>query len=169
MFDLYFNHATCFENLVISTLVWTIRPYESRHFEIFGVLLYKKVEEVLGYIQQVVNYQGSPKKVLFIKTIFLDETSLWIVWVIVVLPPAQEYLTHMEMSLLWMEDRKMRSPDPTSSMICFFVCLELIILLDNLSLIWRHHHYQWRASNSDLCSALMGIEQWGFFSVPHLL
>ena len=31
------------------------------------------------------------------------------------------------------------------------------------------HHYRWRAANSDLCSACMAIEQWGFFSVPHLL
>ena len=29
---------------------------------------------------------------------------------------------------------------------------------------------RWRASNSDLvCSALMALEQWGFFSMPHLL
>ena len=28
---------------------------------------------------------------------------------------------------------------------------------------------RWRAANFDLCSALMAIEQWGFFSVPHLL
>ena len=27
----------------------------------------------------------------------------------------------------------------------------------------------WRDANFDLCSALMAIEQWGFFSVPHLL
>ena len=26
-----------------------------------------------------------------------------------------------------------------------------------------------RAANFDLCSALMAIEQWGFFSMPHLL
>ena len=37
------------------------------------------------------------------------------------------------------------------------------------SLIWRRHHCRWRAANFDLCSALMAIEQWGFFSVPHLL
>ena len=30
-------------------------------------------------------------------------------------------------------------------------------------------HYWWRAANFDLCLALMAIEQWGFFSVPHLL
>ena len=39
----------------------------------------------------------------------------------------------------------------------------------NLSLIWRRHHCGWRAANFDLCSALMFIEQWGFFSVPHQL
>ena len=37
------------------------------------------------------------------------------------------------------------------------------------SLIRRSHHYQRRAANFDLCSALMTIEQWGFFSVLHLL
>ena len=36
-------------------------------------------------------------------------------------------------------------------------------------IIWRRHHCRWRAANFDLCSALMAIEQWGFFSVPHLL
>ena len=41
--------------------------------------------------------------------------------------------------------------------------------LENFSLIWRRHHHQWRAANFDLCSALMAIEQWGFFSVPYLL
>ena len=48
-----------------------------------------------------------------------------------------------------------------------FVCF--IVPLENFSLIWRPHHYRWRASNFDLCSALMAIEQWGFLSVPHLL
>ena len=33
------------------------------------------------------------------------------------------------------------------------------------SLIWRRTHYRWRAIDFDLCSALMTIEQWGFFSV----
>ena len=37
------------------------------------------------------------------------------------------------------------------------------------SLKWRCHHYQWRAANFDLCSALMSFRQWGFFSVSHLL
>ena len=52
--------------------------------------------------------------------------------------------------------------------VCLFVCL-FIIQLKNFSLIWRRHHYQWRAANFDLCSAHMAIKQWGFFSVPHLL
>ena len=43
------------------------------------------------------------------------------------------------------------------------------VLLEKFSLIWRRHHYLWRALNFDLCSALMAIDQWGFFSVPHLL
>ena len=53
--------------------------------------------------------------------------------------------------------------------VCMFVCLEFFVLLENCSLIWRRHHYRWRAANFDLCSALMAVEQWGFFSVPHLL
>ena len=31
------------------------------------------------------------------------------------------------------------------------------------------HHCRWRVANFDLCSALMAIEQWGFFSVPDVL
>ena len=38
-----------------------------------------------------------------------------------------------------------------------------------ISLIWRCHHCQWRAANFDLCSALMAIEQWGFFNMPNIL
>ena len=53
--------------------------------------------------------------------------------------------------------------------ICLLVCLEFLVQLENFSLILRRHHYRWRAANFDLCSALMAIEQWGFFSVPHLL
>ena len=34
---------------------------------------------------------------------------------------------------------------------------------------WTRHHSRWRAANFDLCSALIAIEQWRFFSVPHLL
>ena len=43
------------------------------------------------------------------------------------------------------------------------------VQLDNFSLIWRHHNCRWRAANFDLCSALVAIDQWGFFSVPQLL
>ena len=53
----------------------------------------------------------------------------------------------------------------------FFVYLFLYLLgfFENVSHIWRPHHYRWRAANFDLCSARMAIEQWWFFSVPHLL
>ena len=39
----------------------------------------------------------------------------------------------------------------------------------NFSLIWRRNYDWWRAANFDLCSALMAIEQWGFFNVRNLL
>ena len=52
--------------------------------------------------------------------------------------------------------------------VCLFV-MGIYVPLENFSLIWRRHHYRWRASNLDLhvYSALicMGIEQWGFFLV----
>ena len=51
--------------------------------------------------------------------------------------------------------------------IYLFVCLGIYIPLDNF--IWRRHHYRWRAANFYLCSALMAIEKWMFFSVLHLL
>ena len=47
--------------------------------------------------------------------------------------------------------------------------LGIFVPLENFSLKWSRHHYRWRAANFDLCSALMAIEQWGFFCVPHLL
>ena len=53
--------------------------------------------------------------------------------------------------------------------ILFYVCLGIFFPFENFSLIWRHHHCWWRAANFDLCLALMAIEQWGFFSMPHLL
>ena len=47
-----------------------------------------------------------------------------------------------------------------------FVCLlGFIIPLENFSHIWRRQ----QAANFYLDSALMAIEQWGFFSVLHLL
>ena len=51
----------------------------------------------------------------------------------------------------------------------WFVSLVFIVQLENFSLIWRRHHCRWRAANFDLCSALMAIEQCGFFNVPHPL
>ena len=50
--------------------------------------------------------------------------------------------------------------------VCFF---GFFVPLENCSLIWRRHHCRWRAANFDLCSALVTIEQWGFFSMSHLL
>ena len=53
------------------------------------------------------------------------------------------------------------------SLVC---CLfGVFVSLENFSLIWRRHYYRWRTAKFDLCSARMAIEQWGFFSVPHLL
>ena len=53
--------------------------------------------------------------------------------------------------------------------VCLFACLEFIVPLENFSFIRRRHHCRWRTANFDLCSALMAIEQWGFFNVPHAL
>ena len=36
-------------------------------------------------------------------------------------------------------------------------------------LVWRRHHYRWRASSFDIYSALMTTEQSAFLSVPLLL
>ena len=49
------------------------------------------------------------------------------------------------------------------------ICLFVFCCSKIFSLIWRHHHYCCRAANFYLFSALMAIEQWRFFSVPHLL
>ena len=53
--------------------------------------------------------------------------------------------------------------------VCLFVCLGFIVILENFSLIRRRHHDRWRAANFDQCSALIAIEKWRFFSVKHLL
>ena len=51
-----------------------------------------------------------------------------------------------------------------------FVCFEFFsVSLENFSLIWKRHQCRWRAANFYLCSALIAIGLWGFFSVPHLL
>ena len=52
---------------------------------------------------------------------------------------------------------------------CLLVCLGFYVTVEKFQIISRRHHCRWRAANIDLCSALMAIEQWGFFSVPHLL
>ena len=55
--------------------------------------------------------------------------------------------------------------------VCLFVCLSGVFrhTLEFFSLIWRSHHNRWRATNFDLYSAFMAIEQWGFFSLLHPL
>ena len=50
----------------------------------------------------------------------------------------------------------------SQNLIVLFVCVF------TYSLLWKRHHYRWRAANIDLYSALMAIEQWGLFSVPDL-
>ena len=49
-----------------------------------------------------------------------------------------------------------------------FIYLGFFVPVENFSLIWRRHHYRWRSANVDVYSVFMAIEQWGFFSVPHL-
>ena len=55
--------------------------------------------------------------------------------------------------------------------VCLFVCFfgGLSSHSRIFSLIWRRHHYWLKASNFALCSTLLAIEQWRFFSVPHVL
>ena len=50
-----------------------------------------------------------------------------------------------------------------------FIYLGFFVPVENFSLIWRRHHYRWRAANVDVYSVFMAIEQWGFFSMPHLM
>ena len=64
---------------------------------------------------------------------------------------------------------KVTSYEMAALTICLFVCLELNVQLENVSFVWRRYHCRWRAANFDLCSALMAIEHWGFFNVPHTL
>ena len=45
-----------------------------------------------------------------------------------------------------------------------FICWDCFVPLENFSFIWRRHHYRWKVSNFDLCSALVTIEQWGFLA-----
>ena len=75
-----------------------------------------------------------------------------------VIPPSATWMTSVTQMKIWLR---------TVGLVV--ACLKLFIPLENFSLIWRHHHYRWRVSNLDLYSALMAIEQWGFYSVAHLL
>ena len=50
-----------------------------------------------------------------------------------------------------------------------FLSVEFIVPLENFSLIQRCHHCRRRPAKFDLCSAVMAIEEWGFFYVPQLL
>ena len=47
--------------------------------------------------------------------------------------------------------------------------LRVFVLLENSSLVWRRNNYRWMAAKKWPNSALMTIEQWGFFSVSHHL
>ena len=54
---------------------------------------------------------------------------------------------------------------------CLFVCLygDYRPTREFFTHMWRRHPCRRRAANFELCSALMVIEQRGFFNVPHLL
>ena len=56
---------------------------------------------------------------------------------------------------------------PYSKFECLFVVLRPIPLF--FLLMWKHHHYRWMASTSDLYTYLMAMKQQEFFSVPHQL
>ena len=55
--------------------------------------------------------------------------------------------------------------------VCLFICLfaRRSCPIENFSLMWRGHHYCWRAANFYPFSTHMAIEQSQFSSVPHLL
>ena len=52
---------------------------------------------------------------------------------------------------------------------CLNRTLWFYVPFENFLIIWRWHHYRWRASYFELYSALVVIEQGGFLSVSHLL
>ena len=58
--------------------------------------------------------------------------------------------------------------DHVTKFICLFVTW-YFVPLEKFSLISSLYQCWWKAANFDLCSALMAIEQWGFYCVPHLL
>ena len=45
----------------------------------------------------------------------------------------------------------------------------IILPIREFSTHMESHHYRWKAINLDICSVILAIEQWGFFSVPNLL
>ena len=55
------------------------------------------------------------------------------------------------------------------SVCLFFVCLGFSSHLRFFLLMFRSHHYRWKAANFDICSVPNAIAQWGFLSVPQLL
>ena len=60
------------------------------------------------------------------------------------------------------------TPNKQTNLFSFEGFVEGVCLpLNNFSFIWRRHHYRWSAAISDSCLALMDIEQWEFFNVPH--
>ena len=55
------------------------------------------------------------------------------------------------------------------SVCLFFLCLGFSSHLRFFLLMFRSHHYRWKAANFDICSVPNAIAQWGFLSVPQLL
>ena len=78
---------------------------------------------------------------------------------------ANKEMLHTWMPNKWLHYIKQKF----NSWFLLLVCLGFFVPLENFSLVWRRHHYRWMAANFDLYSVFMTSEQWGFFSVPHLL
>ena len=67
------------------------------------------------------------------------------------------YFLEMWISLLW-----------NNLNISWWICLWGGGLpIENFSLTWRRHYYQWTAVNFNVYSVLTAIEQWGFLSLKH--
>ena len=64
---------------------------------------------------------------------------------------------------IWKERPK--ATNDKIGLVDLFFCLRFFALLEKFALIWRRHHYRWRAATFDLYSAVMVIGQRGFFSV----
>ena len=83
-------------------------------------------------------------------------------------PESIYILTKKKCSLEWMSFKNDNRSKEAVSKSVWTASGRLGVLIP-LSLIWRRHHDRWSAANFDLCSALIAIERWGFFSIPHLL